>query len=504
MRAAFLLITCLLLAAPTAQAGSTSLSMRSEPGDFVGAGQEYLYTLADGTFSIHKNAGNGVSITFNTPNFSDFWHLDFAASQGQLLTVGPYTGATRFPFQEPEVPGLSVFGNGRGCNMLTGSFEILEVSYGAGDEILAFRARFEQHCEGQAPALRGEIRFNATVPIELSAPTHVSVIEGAPVSFHLTATPAAGGTVILSATGVPPGAVFVDHGNNTGTFDWTTVPGQAGTYVVGFHATGMGGATESTFTRINVVPPPPANDEFENATSIESLPFSATQTTASATTAADDPFCSGNGASVWFTFTATTTMRIEADTFGSAYDTALSVYTGARGSLLALACNDNAEGTLQSRVRFNVTAGVTYYLMVSAFAAGPGGPLVLNVKEGPPPLSIDVSLFRFGSLSLTSGAAEVTGSVSCSQPALAVITGQLVQRHGNTALSGHFSAVIFCDGTSSWQASVFVPPAMFRGRAAALLVAGPATVAANAFAFDFETGEFVQRNLIVDIILRGR
>ena len=62
MRAAFLLITALLLAAPTAQAGSTSLVMRSEPGDFVGAGQEYLYTLADGTFSINRNPGNGVSI----------------------------------------------------------------------------------------------------------------------------------------------------------------------------------------------------------------------------------------------------------------------------------------------------------------------------------------------------------------------------------------------------------------------------------------------------------
>jgi hypothetical protein len=44
---------------------------------------------------------------------------------------------------------------------------------------------------------------------------------------------------------------------------------------------------------------------------------------------------------------------------------------------------------------------------------------------------------------------------------------------------------------------------LFHGRAAALLVAGPATVSGRAYAFDPETGEFVQRDLMSDVILRG-
>jgi hypothetical protein len=48
-------------------------------------------------------------------------------------------------------------------------------------------------------------------------------------------------------------------------------------------------------------------------------------------------------------------MGIEANTFGSDYDTTLSVYTGSRGALTQIACNDDAD-LLQSLVRFNATA----------------------------------------------------------------------------------------------------------------------------------------------------
>ena len=63
-------------------------------------------------------------------------------------------------------------------------------------------------------------------------------------------------------------------------------------------------------------------------------------------------------------------MAIEANTFGSNYDTTLSVYTGSRGSLMQLACNDDS-GSLQSRIRFDAVAGTTYYFMVSSFSFFP-------------------------------------------------------------------------------------------------------------------------------------
>ncbi|HEY5594575.1 MAG TPA: hypothetical protein VIL61_05380, partial [Nitrospiria bacterium] len=106
-----------------AHAAETSLFMDSQPGDYIGVGQQYLYTPTNGTFTAQKNYDNGISISFNTPAYEHWWYLDFSAPNNQPLTVGAYEGATRFPFQEPAQPGLSVVGDGRGCNMLTGRFE---------------------------------------------------------------------------------------------------------------------------------------------------------------------------------------------------------------------------------------------------------------------------------------------------------------------------------------------------------------------------------------------
>jgi len=99
--------------------------------------------------------------------------------------------------------------------------------------------------------------------------------------------------------------------------------------------------------------------------------------TSAATTDLSDPRVScGNGSrarSVWYRFTAPGAGQVTADTFGSGYDTLLSAYTGACGSLTAVtgACNDDASG-LQSRVSFPVAAGTTYWFLVSAFGTNGG------------------------------------------------------------------------------------------------------------------------------------
>jgi len=104
------------------------------------------------------------------------------------------------------------------------------------------------------------------------------------------------------------------------------------------------------------IPPPLPNDDFDSATLIDALPFTDNLDTTQATWADDDPQdCTSNG-SVWYAFTPGTDMAIEATTFGSDYDTVLSVYTGSRGALNLVpgACNDDYDG-LQSRVVFNAS-----------------------------------------------------------------------------------------------------------------------------------------------------
>ena len=376
--AAMLLFLCTF--SMSAHAQVTSLTMVSDPSDYIGAGQFYFYTPADGTFSAQQNNAKGVSLAFNTPSFEHWWYLDFAAPNSQPLTVGTYTGAVRFPFQEAGQSGLSVYGDGRGCNTLTGTFQVLEIAYGATNDIIAFNATFEQHCEGGSAVLRGEIRYNANVAINVTAPTHLTAIDGQNQTFTVSATDSQSRHVVLTAMGLPSGASFVDKGDNTGTFNWTPSNGQTGTYLLTFQGNNGQHGVGFAYTQMQVIAPPPPNDDFSSATVVPAIPFTVSQDATNATVASDDPItCYGNNQTLWFSYTPRSNMRLEANTFGTGYDTTLAVFTGTRGALSAIACNDDAGGTVKSRVRFDAVAGTTYYFKVSSLYPVPSASLVFNV-----------------------------------------------------------------------------------------------------------------------------
>jgi PKD repeat protein len=115
------------------------------------------------------------------------------------------------------------------------------------------------------------------------------------------------------------------------------------------------------------------NDHFADATVINTVPFSVNEDASQATFDPSDPSSSGcsNNGSVWFAYTPTSEGTIDADTFGSSYDTVLSAWTGSEGALTLVACNDDF-GTVQSRIDFKATPGTTYYFMV-ARCCGTGG-----------------------------------------------------------------------------------------------------------------------------------
>jgi Zn-dependent metalloprotease/fibronectin type 3 domain-containing protein len=127
-------------------------------------------------------------------------------------------------------------------------------------------------------------------------------------------------------------------------------------------------------------PPPAANDDFDAATVISSLPYTDSVNTAGATTAADDPTFScvsdKRNNSVWYRYTPDAATALTFNTTGSDYDTVLAVWTGSRGSLTSVACNDDSGG-LQSKVTFAASAGVTYSIEIASYGAG-GGSLKLN------------------------------------------------------------------------------------------------------------------------------
>ncbi len=126
----------------------------------------------------------------------------------------------------------------------------------------------------------------------------------------------------------------------------------------------------------------PANDDFANATEITGLPFTDNTTTGASTESPDDPSsnCPVSYNTVWYKGTSGSDLVFEANTFGSDYDTILTVVTGSPGNFTVIACNDDAQGGSQSQVIINVSAGVTYYFMVGSKAPG-GGTLEFNAQE---------------------------------------------------------------------------------------------------------------------------
>jgi len=139
------------------------LKMTSEPGDFVGQGR--ATTMTKPAWRLLPNVSSGpdsVSVSFETIDTTNFarWTVELAAPKGQALHPGTYLNATRAAFRAAGSPGIDVFGDGRGCNNVYGSFSVTKVTMDPQGAVQGFEATFEQHCEQPtAPALRGYVRF---------------------------------------------------------------------------------------------------------------------------------------------------------------------------------------------------------------------------------------------------------------------------------------------------------------------------------------------------------
>ncbi|HEY3607556.1 MAG TPA: hypothetical protein VGL06_08655 [Pseudonocardiaceae bacterium] len=170
--------TALGITAANAQPVTTgSMSFSGDPGDFISGGGSFSYsTSAKDTLTVFGSADDHVVTMDISGANGDFWILDLAAPSGQALTAGTtYANATRYPFQAPTAPGLSLFGNGRGCNQVTGSFAVQNAVFGPNGYVQTLDATFEQHCEGGPTAARGEIHIaNAPAPPQLGVGVNVS------------------------------------------------------------------------------------------------------------------------------------------------------------------------------------------------------------------------------------------------------------------------------------------------------------------------------------------
>jgi len=92
------------------------------------------------------------------------------------------------------------------------------------------------------------------------------------------------------------------------------------------------------------------------------------------------PTCGNGQNNAWRVFVPPTSGFITIDTFGSDFDTVLSVESAIPDT--ELACNDDAGGTLQSRIsNFQVTGGQRYLVRVTGFRNDRQGTIQLNLSS---------------------------------------------------------------------------------------------------------------------------
>lgn len=127
---------------------------------------------------------------------------------------------------------------------------------------------------------------------------------------------------------------------------------------------------------LDYAPNAPLNDPCGGATIVTGSPYQDVVYTVAATTAPGEPPspCGNQSAakSVWYRFTAMASGILFLQTYGSDYDTILSIWSGGCGALVPEGCNDDAPGSPQSSLTFPAGKGITYHIRIAAYN-GDGG-----------------------------------------------------------------------------------------------------------------------------------
>ena len=158
----------------------------------------------------------------------------------------------------------------------------------------------------------------------------------------------------------------------------------------------------------------PSNDDFDHPTTVTAFPFDDVLDVQDATAAEDDPTsCSSSrGASVWYAVTVPERSRISFDTSGSTYQPFLSVFTGSRGSLVAVTCGFSPGS-------FRALPGETYHVMVQPGGGSVSEELRIRFVAAPAPPNDDfdhalpVTILPFANSADTSGATTDPDDPSC-------------------------------------------------------------------------------------------
>ena len=376
------------------------------------------------------------------PGPSGVSNIDFALAPGGRITGTVTNASTGAPVLSTirvySVTGVQIGlfntdsqGTYSSMPLPTGSYFLTAVPLGASGGVLA-------QLYHNLPCPNGICTATSGTPVSVSAPN-----VKANINFALQKGATITGTVTNAATGAPVSQVSVKISSPTGIHVeavtnsqgiYTTFQAlETGTYFAWADAQNTSGlvdqlhsnlpcpnascnptsgtpiaVTAPNATTINFAllqAPQAINDSYATAIVVNSLPYQSIVNTSGATMGAEDPVVecasSGNQKSVWYVFTPTVDGPVAVNTFGSSYNTILSIYTGSPGSFTPLACIDDISSTWSS-LTVEGTAGQQLAILVTTDSQS-GGLLVVNVGAVPG---------AFGKVSPAHGTAPATVTLS--------------------------------------------------------------------------------------------
>ena len=150
-----------------------TLMLQSQPGDSVGMGMtfnevypqpgDFYQPIPHISATIQGLPSFVYFLLGGDQSITDVFATVIVGTNhlGVPLEPGTYLDAQRAAPATSGHPGLDISFDHRGCNTLNGSFTITDASYDGGGGISSFAFNFEQHCNGETPALFGTFTYNA-------------------------------------------------------------------------------------------------------------------------------------------------------------------------------------------------------------------------------------------------------------------------------------------------------------------------------------------------------
>jgi hypothetical protein len=255
--AAILVATVVVLVPPSLARASlggslTRMFLDGEAGTYVVGNQQLTFD----SFTANPVGGDGM-VRFAINSGEHNLQLWLAPPPGTTaLTVGTYENAQRASFRTAGHPGIDLFGDGKGCNTVTGRFIVDDVSV-SGTTLLTFSARFEFHCEGADPVVSGSVSYNSvadfrTVAYSAQALNFGTIGSGTnPMTETLTNNGPSALTITKLAISGPNADQFVIAGSTCGT----VAPGQTCAIDVRFAPTGAAGTRSAKLVIFDDIAP---------------------------------------------------------------------------------------------------------------------------------------------------------------------------------------------------------------------------------------------------------